>query len=303
MQLVLLTTVTMIAFAANSVFARLALGDGAIDAGTYSLVRLAAGALILNLLAGNMLRSQMDDGPKAAMMTREVVKQGGNLTSAIALLVYIVGFSFAYLALDTGVGALILFACVQATMIGWGILTGSRPSTLEWLGLAVAFSAFVYLISPGLTAPDPLGSVLMIAAGIGWGAYSLRAKSAGTPLLDTAGNFIRGSGMMAALFIVGIIVAPTLGLFDWTPHINGFGMMMALLSGAITSGLGYALWYRCLRELTSTKAAIVQLSVPAIATLGGVLFAGEDLTARLLFCSIAILGGVALAISAKAKPA
>jgi len=298
MILFLLTTLTMIAFAANSVFARLALGDGAIDASSYSLIRLASGALVLSLLAANFIRADTVARPKI-MMTKEVLARGGNLFSAFCLLIYIVGFSFAYLALETGMGALILFACVQATMIGWSIWTGNRPSTLEWTGLIIAFGAFVYLVSPGLSAPDPLGTALMVIAGIGWGAYSLRAKGAVAPLLDTAGNFIRGSAMMVLLYAAIAVFALTLGLLKWSPALTGFGVTMALLSGGITSGLGYALWYYCLQRLTTTKAAIVQLSVPAIATLGGVVFAAEPVTVRLLLCSLAILGGVALAITAK----
>ena len=302
MQLILLTFLTMIAFAANSVFARLAVADGAADAATYSLVRLVSGALVLGILATNVLR-QTDKSIPKQVSGRRIMNNGGNWVSSFALLVYITGFSFAYLALETGMGALILFACVQATMIGWGIAHGSRPSPLEWLGLVIAFGAFIYLVSPGLTAPDPAGSVLMIAAGIGWGAYSLRAKSAAPPLLETAGNFVRASIMIGAGFLVFYIVMAFAAPNQWLPKMTGFGLAMALLSGGLTSGLGYALWYRCLIDLTSTKAAIVQLSVPALATLGGVWFAGEILTPRLLFSSIAILGGVALAISAKSRAA
>ncbi len=278
MRLFVLTSLTMIAFAANSVFGRLALADSAIDAASYSLIRLASGALMLCLLVA---------GPRF----HRVPAQGGNWLSAFALFGYAAGFSFAYLALDTGIGALILFACVQATMIGWGIVTGNRPSPLEWLGLAVAFGAFVFLVSPGLEAPDPLGAILMAAAGIAWGIYSLRGRGASNPLADTAGNFLRATPIA---FVLSIAFA---GSLQYTP----FGVAMAVASGAVTSGLGYALWYRCLRELTPTRAAIVQLTVPVIATLGGVIFSAEPLTFRLVVCSALILGGVALAISAKDK--
>ncbi len=278
MQLSLLTALTMIAFAANSVFARLALADAAIDPSSYSLVRLASGALILSLLT---YRAGLAD----------VVNKHGSLVAAFALFIYAAGFSFAYLALDTGMGALILFACVQATMIGWSVFKGDRPSSLEWLGLVVAFAAFVGLVSPGLTAPDPLGTILMVAAGIAWGVYSLIGRGAENPLLNTAGNFILAVPMAIALLIV----------FSNQISLTPFGAAMAIASGALTSALGYALWYRCLRQLTATKAAVVQLTVPAIATLGGIIFSAEVLTLRLGFFSILILGGVAITILAKQK--
>ncbi|NKB54359.1 MAG: EamA family transporter [Rhizobiaceae bacterium] len=268
----------MIAFAANSVFARLALADAAIDPSSYSLVRLASGALILSLLT---YRAGLAD----------VVNKHGSLVAAFALFIYAAGFSFAYLALDTGMGALILFACVQATMIGWSVFKGDRPSSLEWLGLVVAFAAFVGLVSPGLTAPDPLGTILMVAAGIAWGVYSLIGRGAENPLLNTAGNFILAVPMAIALLIV----------FSNQISLTPFGAAMAIASGALTSALGYALWYRCLRQLTATKAAVVQLTVPAIATLGGIIFSAEVLTLRLGFFSILILGGVAITILAKQK--
>lgn len=300
MQLILLTALTMVAFAANSVFARLALADGAIDAGSYSAVRLASGAIVLTVLATNIFIGSVTAEP-FEKKSSAVVKRGGNMVSAAALLIYVAGFSIAYLVLDTGTGALILFACVQATMIGWGIVHGNKPSGLEWLGLVVAFGAFAYLVSPGLTAPDPFGTTLMVAAGIAWGVYSLRGRGVSNPLLETAGNFIRATGMMVALLVLIWIGLAVLGLTGFTIKLTGFGLLMAVLSGAVTSGLGYALWYRCLRELTATKAAIVQLSVPAIATLGGVVFSDEMLTLRLAFCSALILGGVGIAIAAKGK--
>lgn len=278
MQLAFLTSLTMIAFAANSVFARLALADGAIDPASYSLLRLASGALMLGLL---VFRSGI-----VSAVTRH-----GSLPSAVALFVYAAGFSYAYLALDTGTGALILFACVQATMIGWSVLNGDRPSLMEWTGLIIAFAAFVGLVSPGVTAPDPLGTVLMVAAGIAWGVYSLRGKGLEDPLMSTAGNFI--------LSVPMAIVLLTISLGNLT--ITTLGAVMAILSGAITSALGYALWYRCLRQLTATRAAVVQLTVPAIATLGGIAFSAEVLTWRLAIFSVLILGGVAITILSKQR--
>ncbi|MEL7229233.1 MAG: DMT family transporter [Pseudomonadota bacterium] len=289
MTLFLLTALTMVAFAANSVLARLALAEGAMDATSFSAIRLAAGAIVLTVVATNYALTNVTGDP-FEHRTRRVLKQGGNWFSAIALLTYIVGFSFAYLALGTGTGALILFATVQGVMIGWGLVRGNRPGPREWLGLTVAFGAFVALLLPGLTAPDPLGAALMVLAGIGWGIYSLRGAGADNPLMDTAGNFVRGTIMV---FVFALVMLWTTGP---TFTVTGPGLFYALLSGALTSGLGYALWYRCLRQLTASRAAIVQLSVPAIATLGGVVFLSEPLTVRLAVCSALILGGVALAI-------
>ncbi|MEM8748986.1 MAG: DMT family transporter [Pseudomonadota bacterium] len=285
MGIFLLTAVTMVAFAANSVLARLALapgigGDGAIDASGYSLIRIASGAFVLVLLVARR------DG-----MAVSAARQHSSWASAMALFVYVAGFSFAYLVLDTGIGALILFACVQATMIGWGLIRGDRPSVLEWVGLVVAFGAFIALVSPGLSAPDPFGTVLMVAAGIAWGIYSLRGRSVSDALASTAGNFARATPIALGL---AVVFAASLQFSTW-------GVALAVLSGAVTSGLGYALWYRCLPQLTATRAAIVQLSVPAIATLGGVVFSAEDVSARLIICSVLILGGVAIAITAKGK--
>jgi drug/metabolite transporter (DMT)-like permease len=276
MQLALLTTLTMIAFAANSVFARLALADGAIDPVSYSLIRLLAGAVMLAVL---VLRSGLADA----------ISKHGSLPSAAALFIYAAGFSYAYIVLDTGMGALILFACVQATMIGWAVFKGDRPSHLEWLGLIISFGGFVGLVSPGVTAPDPLGTILMIFAGMAWGVYSLRGKNSSQPLLATAGNFVLSVPMGIALLIV----------FSDGLALETFGIAMAIASGALTSALGYALWYRCLRDLTATKAAVVQLTVPAIAALGGILFSSEILTMRLVLFSVLILGGVMITVLAK----
>lgn len=280
MKLFLLTFLAMTAFAANSVLARLALADGAIDASGYSLIRIASGAFMLLALVA------LRDGKRV-----EAARLQSSWASAIALFVYVAGFSFAYLVLDTGVGALILFACVQITMIGWGFYKGDRPGLIEWVGLGVSFAAFVTLVSPGLTAPDPLGTVLMVAAGIAWGAYSLRGRSATDALASTAGNFGRALPF-------GLVLAV---LFFSQLQFSTVGILLAVASGAITSGLGYALWYICLPQLSATRGAVVQLSVPAIATLGGVIFSAESINARLVVCSILILGGVAIAITAKGK--
>ena len=281
MRLLFITTITMIAFAANSVFGRLALGSGAIDPAGYSLVRLGTGAIMLALLVamrpgGSALAARFSHGTWA---------------SAAALFGYAAAFSFAYLWLDTGVGALILFACVQGTMIGWSIAKGEHPTTLEWLGLAIAFAAFIWLVSPGLSAPDPAGAVLMALSGVAWGVYSLRGRGQADPLAATAGNFVRS--VPFAIVLVAFFLTRL--------EASAWGIALATASGAVTSALGYALWYRALRELTPTQGAIVQLTVPAIATAGGILFMGEVLTLRFIVCSVAILGGVAIAILARQR--
>ena len=281
MRLFVLTAITMIAFAANSVFARLALGGGAIDPAGYTLVRIVAGAAMLMLLVGLNAKG------------RARMRGAGSLASALALFFYAAGFSYAYVALETGIGALILFACVQATMIGWAVARGDRPVPLEWAGLIAAFAALVWLVSPGLAAPDPLGALLMAAAGIAWGVYSLRGRGVGDPLAGTAGGFALAVPMGVLLALIGLA-----GL-----SASPFGIFMAMASGALASGLGYALWYRVLRSLTATQAGIVQLTVPVLAALGGIVFLGEPLTLRFALASILILGGVAVAILARGRRA
>ncbi|MBU4529140.1 MAG: DMT family transporter [Alphaproteobacteria bacterium] len=277
----------MIAFAANSVLGRMATGPGdtpLIDPASYSAVRLVSGALMLWVLVavtGNSGRGK-------------AIARSGSWGSAFALFAYAVAFSYAYVALDTGTGALILFACVQATMIGWGLKEGDRPSVLEWLGLLTAFGAFVWLVSPGLAAPDPVAAAAMALSGVAWGAYSLRGRNLADPLKATADNFLRSSAFVAPLAI--IVLAAQLPV-----HASLRGLALATLSGAVTSGLGYALWYRVLRQTGAAQAAIVQLTVPVIAAIGGVLLLDENWTLRLILSSLLILGGVAVAILAKQR--
>ena len=287
MRLVLITALTMIAFAANSVLGRMAIGSGEtplIDPASYSAVRLIAGALMLMLLVG-VTGSGQGRSPRP---------RSGSWSSAFALFAYAVAFSYAYVALDTGTGALILFACVQATMIGWSLKEGDRPSMLEWLGLIVAFGAFIWLVSPGLSAPDPVAAGAMALSGIAWGAYSLRGRGLPDPLKATADNFMRS---VAFLIPLGIVVATA----RLPVHASMTGVGLAAVSGAVTSGLGYALWYRVLRQIGATQGAIVQLTVPVIAAIGGTVLLSEDWTLRLIVSSLLILGGVAVAIIAKQK--
>lgn len=276
MHIFLLTAIAMVAFAANSVLARLALVDGAIDPSGFTLVRLASGALVLWALAHRG-------------RAKSEARLGGNWPSAFALFAYAAGFSFAYVALPTGTGAVILFAMVQITMIGWALIKGDRPILLEWIGLLVAFGALVWLVSPGIEAPDPMGALLMGIAGIAWGIYSVRGQTAHDPLQATAGNFIRATPFAIVVMLV----------FAAQMHLSLPGIILACISGAVTSGLGYALWYRVLGQITATQAGIVQLSVPAIAAIGGVVFGGEILSLRFIMSCTLILGGVALAIVTK----
>ncbi len=268
----------MIAFASNSILNRLALGQGTIDAVSYTTIRLGAGAVALVLIS----ITQMKDGSE---------KVRGNWLSAAMLFMYALAFSFAYLSLSAGTGALILFGSVQVTMILAALRYGERPHPLEWLGVMLALGGLVYLVMPGLKAPSPLGSAWMVTAGFAWGIYSLRGRGTGSPLANTAGNFIYAVPLILAIRLV------TLNNL----HLSKEGILLAALSGALASGLGYVLWYAALRGLTATRAAIVQLSVPVLAAWGGVLFLGENLSLRLILAGALILGGIALAVASRSK--
>lgn len=268
MKIAALTLAALIGFAANSLLCRQALGSHHIDAASFTAIRLLSGALVLAILAG------ATRAPGERLV-------GGSWRSAAALFAYAAAFSYAYLRIDAGVGALILFASVQVTMIGGG---GERLRALEWLGLAVAGAGLIALTRPGMSAPDAVGAGLMALAGASWGIYSLRGRSAGRPLAATAGNFIRCVPAAALLAVIASV------------HVSAQGAVLAILSGAIASGIGYSLWYAALPHLPATRAAIVQLSVPALAAAGGVALLGESLTARLAASGLAILGGVAIAL-------
>jgi drug/metabolite transporter (DMT)-like permease len=272
-----LAIAAMIAFAANSVLARLALGSGDIGAVSYTGLRLLSGAVALAVIL--YFRGQRTGGFRTGI--------GGSWWGAAALFGYALAFSVAYIMLGAATGALILFATVQIGMLAWSILKGDRPRLLEWLGIAIAFSALVLLVLPGLVAPPLLGSALMIVAGLCWAAYSLLGKGSLAPLTDTAGNFIRC-----------VLAAVLLLLAGYQQDTNATGVAYAIASGAVASGMGYAIWYAVLPRLPRISAASIQLSVPAIAAVGGVVFIGEHLTGRLLLCSAGILGGVALTLVA-----
>jgi drug/metabolite transporter (DMT)-like permease len=268
----------MVAFASNSLLNRLALGQRSIDAVSYTAIRLVAGALALWLLS---FFQRKNTAPNVR----------GNWLSAAMLFLYAIAFSFAYLSLSAGTGALILFGSVQMTMIFVALRSGERPHLLEWLGIVLAVSGLVYLVLPGLRAPSPLGSALMMMAGVAWGVYSLRGRGASSPLADTTGNFMRA---------VPLIIVLRLATLN-NLHLTQPGILLAILSGAIASGLGYVIWYAALTGLTATRAAVVQLSVPVLAAWGGVVLLGEDVSLRLLLAAALILGGIALAIAGRRK--
>lgn len=270
-RVVLLTTIAMVAFAANSLLCRLALKGGHMDAASFTLIRLLSGAAILWLMV--RLRS----GESGLQ---------GNWPSALALFVYGAGFSFAYLTLSAASGALLLFGAVQATMIGYGLWRGEHLHLQQWTGLILAGAGLVGLMLPGLSAPPPGGAALMVLAGIAWGVYSLRGRGSRDATASTAGNFVRTVPMV---LVLALIMAPDLAG-------DALGVGYAIASGALASGLGYALWYAALPGLRASSAASVQLSVPVIAALGGTVLLDEPVTIRLVLASAAILGGIALVI-------
>ncbi|MFC7290975.1 DMT family transporter [Hirschia litorea] len=278
MRITFLTLLAMLAFAGNSIIARLALSSqgmepALIDPENYALIRLVSGAAVLGVLVG------IKQG-----FSWKIV-QAGNWVSAFSLFLYGAAFAYSYVMIDTGLGALILFACVQLTMIGWAVIKGQSLSVWEIAGSLLAFGALIWLVSPGIAAPDPFAAFLMAISGIAWGAYSLRGQTSSSPLNASAGNFILTIPMLI------ILIRPT--------DLQLSGIALAILSGAITSGLGYALWYSVLPKLSTAKAAIWQLSVPVFAGIGGSLLLSEAWTLRFTIASILILSGVTMAIFAK----
>jgi drug/metabolite transporter (DMT)-like permease len=275
----ILTSAAMLAFASNSLLCRAALKQTSIDAASFTFVRVFSGAVVLWLIMNlrRMIR-----------ITRRV-GVGGNWISALALLLYAVGFSFAYVVVAAGTGALLLFGAVQATMILWGLHKGERLRAIQVLGLIVAMTGLVVLLFPGLSAPPLFGSILMLGAGVAWGVYSLRGKREKNPVTATTGNFIRAVPFAAALSIV---------FLRWL-DLDLAGVIYAIMSGAVTSGLGYVIWYSVLPSLKAASAATVQLSVPVLAAAGGILLLGEPLTLRYLLASVAVLGGIALVVLEK----
>ena len=279
LRLIGLVVLALVAFAANSVLARLALGGHAMGPGAYTGVRLVAGAVTLfGLVAA---RGQMPG-------LREAINSRTRWLAAGALFFYALAFSIAYLALGAGTGALILFATVQFTILGWALLKGDRPGVVALGGLAVALAGFIYLVSPGLKAPDPLGAAMMVAAGLCWAVYTLLGRGSKAPLVETMQNFVLA--LPPALLC-------TLAVF--TEGWSWPGLGWAVASGALASGVGYAIWYAALPLLSRSQSGIVQLAVPAIAALAGIAFLGEEPTLRLGISTALILGGVAVAIAVR----
>lgn len=270
---VALTALTLVAFAGNSILCRMALRDEGIDPVSFTALRLIGGAVALM--------------PYLRPTPRPWSPRG-----ALALFAYALGFSLAYVWLDAGTGALLLFGAVQATMIGAGLAQGERPGPLRWLGIGLALTGLAWLVRPGGAAPEPAGVALMVAAGVAWGVYSLIGRRAALPAPATACNFLLAS--------VGGLVVLAFSPLEQT--ITPTGVTLALVSGGVTSGLGYVLWYAALRGHSATSAAVVQLAVPVIAAVGGVALLGEAPTTRLALAGALTLGGVALAVLARSRP-
>jgi len=272
LRTVVLTLTAVVAFAANSVLCRMALREGAIDAASFSTVRFLSGAVMLLIVATRMERS--------------VFPLAGSWMAAAVLAVYALPFAFAYTQLSTGTGALIMFGCVQVTMLVSALATGERPHPVQWAGLAIAVAGLVTLVFPGLTAPSPVGAGLMAVAGVCWGLYSLRGRSVSNPLMQTMGNFVRAVPLIGfgSLFVMPRV------------HLEPRGVVLSVASGALATGLGYVVWYAALRGLTSMRAAVVQLAVPVIASAGGAVLLAETVTIRLVLSTLLVLGGIAMAI-------
>ena len=276
----LLTAFALTAFAFNSILCRMALGNDEMDAAGFTVVRLVAGAMTLALISATFGKTQS-------------IWRSGQWTSAFFLFAYAICFSFAYLGLSTGTGALILFGSVQMTMIAAALVKGDRPGVLELVGVAVAFGGLVYLVFPGLTAPPLASSLLMAASGAAWGFYTLRGKGSGNPLAETTGNFVRSVPMIVLAAI------PFLGGM----HLSTRGVVLAVLSGALASGVGYSVWYAALKYHTATRAAVLQLAVPVIAAVGGVLLMAETAGWRLAVSAVLILGGIGVSVASRSRKA
>ena len=267
MVVVTLTALTMVAFAANSLLCRMALGGPLVDPVSFTTIRLLGGAVALVALSRLVVGSEVSQTTK------------GSWGSSFALFAYAGAFSLAYVSLSAGMGALILFGAVQVTMLGAALTSGERLTLAQWAGSFVAIGGLVYLVLPGISAPDPVGALLMCASGIAWGVYSIRGKGVSAPVAMTAGNFLRSAPFAIAASAIALSRV----------HLEPTGILLALTSGSVTSGMGYVLWYKVLRSLTTSQASIVQLSVPVLAAFGGVAFLSEQVSTRLVAASALIL--------------
>lgn len=273
------TTIALVFFAANSLICRLALGAASIDALNFTGIRILSGAISIGIIAG--------------VVNGNFKKHSGSWLSALALCGYATAFSFAYVRLSAGTGALILFGAVQATMFVWGLRQGEKPRRSQWGGLLVALAGFVILMLPGIRKPSLTGAMMMALAGAAWGVYSIRGAAAIDPVAVTGDNFLRAVILMVPIYL----------LFFPTPGISVKGAVWASFSGAVTSGIGYVLWYKALKHLTSTRAAVVQLFVPLIAVLGGIVLLDENPTLRLIVPAVMIVMGVSAYLLGKRRPA
>ncbi|MER2012440.1 MAG: DMT family transporter [Psychrobacter alimentarius] len=296
MKATIYTTVALIAFAANSLFCRMALADDYIDAWSFTIVRLvsAAGCLgIIMVLHASHLQRQVRKMNDTSNGTLLVLSDKGSWLSSFTLVIYALCFSIAYVELDTGTGALILFSAVQLTMIGWGIYKKEQLSVLQWTAFIVAVAGFIYLMLPSAAIPSPLAAILMTISGIAWGIYSIRGKTCASPLRATGFNFIRSLIAVPILLLVSLYYLDNMGLA--TVNLNGVttkGILLAGASGAIASGIGYSIWYTAMPLLKNTQAAIVQLCVPILAAILGVVFLSEQLSLPFVVASTVILGAV-----------
>ncbi|SET63382.1 DMT family transporter [Thalassotalea agarivorans] len=270
MKTIMLTCLALLAFAANSVFCRLALAEGEIDAASFTVIRLVSGAFVLALILAASKSSKS--------------RSKGSWLAAISLFAYAAAFTYAYLSLDTATGAVILFATVQITMIVISVIQGVRPSISQWLGISIALIGFVYLMLPGVSVPSYLGFSLMALSGVSWALYTVLGKGSKHPLSDTCFNFVRTLPIACLLLIVALN----------NGYVSLSGVMYAIASGALASGVGYTIWYIAIKGLSSIQAAVVQLLVPVLAGAGGIMFADEQLTYRLAISSALILFGILL---------
>ncbi len=284
---ILYTAFALLAFAGNSVLCRLALGEQSIDAGSFTVIRLLSGISVLSLLWYLSQKRRSGSNNNAENQPEKQVGRG-SWSAALMLFIYALGFSYAYVTLDTGTGALILFGAVQITMILMSLLRGTRLLWIEWLGLILAFGGFVYLLKPVINTPSFLGFILMTAAGIAWGIYTLKGRGSVNPLADTHFNFLRTLPLVSVTLILTLLFGQVL----LTPG----GVLLAVLSGGVASGIGYAVWYRALGGLSAVQAAVLQLLVPVIATVGGVLFTDEAISIRLMIAALLVLGGILLVV-------
>lgn len=309
MKAALYTIIALIAFAANSLLCRMALADGAIDAWNFTAIRLLSGAACLGLimllqahfLKRNALKRKLLKRTrlkqtalqKTGNVDKTVLKEKGDWLSAISLVIYAICFSVAYQALDTGTGALILFSAVQLTMIGWGIYNKERLNGVQWTALLIALIGFLYLMLPSAAMPSLSGALIMAISGIAWGIYSIRGKTCVSPLRTTGFNFLRSLAVVPILALIGMSYLSTISMT---------GVILAVASGAIASGIGYSIWYVAMPLLKTTQSAVVQLCVPVLAALMGMVFLSEQLTLEFIIASSVILGAVLIFILNKNRP-